>query len=210
MLKEGDKAPAFSLDSDSGKKISLSDFQGKKLVVYFYPRDNTPGCTREAIAFSGARAAFEKAGATVLGVSKDSIASHCKFRDQHKLSIPLLSDPDLAVHKAFGAFGEKSMYGKKVEGVIRSTFVIDGEGIVTRVFPSVKVDGHEEQVLKALVAAVEAGPAKAAPAKAAPAKKAAPAAKKAAPAKVAGPAKKAAPAKKTAVKKKAPPAKTAR
>ncbi len=199
MLKEGDKAPAFSLDSDSGKKISLSDFKGKKLVVYFYPRDNTPGCTREAIAFSGAREAFAKAGATVLGVSKDSVASHCKFRDQHALSIPLLSDPDLAVHKAFGAFGEKTMYGKKVEGVIRSTFVIDGKGIVTKVFPSVKGDGHEEQVLKALGGAVEAAPAK----KAAPARKAPPA-------KTAGPAKKAAPAKKTAAKRKAPPAKTAR
>jgi len=198
MLKEGDKAPAFSLDSDSGKRISLSDFKGRKLVVYFYPRDNTPGCTREAIAFSGAREAFEKAGATVLGVSKDSIASHCKFRDQHKLSIPLLSDPDLAVHKAFGAFGEKTMYGKKVEGVIRSTFVIGGDGVITKVFPSVKVDGHEEQVLKALGAAAEA-PAKAAPAKA-------PAAKKAAPAKAPA-AKKAAPAKAPAAKKAAKKAK---
>jgi peroxiredoxin Q/BCP len=179
MLKEGDKAPAFSLESDSGKRIGLSDFRGKKLVVYFYPRDNTPGCTREAIAFSGARAAFEKAGAAVLGVSKDSVASHCKFRDQHKLAIPLLSDPDLAVHKAFGAYGEKTMYGKKVEGVIRSTFVIDGDGVITKAFPSVKVDGHEAQVLAALGAAADAAPTK----KAAPAKKAAaakPAAKKAA------------------------------
>lgn len=205
MLKEGDKAPAFALDSDSGKKLSLADFAGKTLVVYFYPRDNTPGCTREAIAFSGAQAAFAKAGATVVGVSKDSIASHCKFRDQHKLAIPLLSDPDLAVHKAFGAFGEKTMYGKKVEGVIRSTFVIDGNGVITKVFPSVKVDGHHDQVLKALGAAAAAAPAakKAAPAKeAAVAKEAAPApaAKKAAPAKDAAPApaKKAAPAKKSA------------
>lgn len=206
MLNEGDKAPAFSLDSDSGKKISLSDFAGKKVVVYFYPRDNTPGCTREAIAFSGAREAFQKAGATVLGVSKDSVASHCKFRDQHKLSIPLLSDPDLAVHKAFGAFGSKVMYGKKVEGVIRSTFVIDGTGTVTKVFPSVKVDGHEAKVLEALGAAAEAAP-KATPAKKAAAKKAAaPVVKKAAPAKKAAPvAKKAAPA-----AKKAAPAKKAK
>ena len=192
MLKEGDKAPAFSLDSDSGKKISLSDFKGKKVVVYFYPRDNTPGCTREAIAFSGAREAFAKAGATVLGVSKDSIASHCKFRDQHKLSIPLLSDPDLAVHKAFGAFGSKSMYGKKVLGVIRSTFVVDGTGTITKVFPSVKVDGHEAKVLEALGASAPA---------AAPAQKVAPGAKKAAPAKKVAPAaKKDAPAKKAAAK----------
>jgi thioredoxin-dependent peroxiredoxin len=192
MLKEGDKAPAFALESDSGKKISLADFAGKTLVVYFYPRDNTPGCTREAIAFSGARAAFEKAGATVVGVSKDSIASHCKFRDQHKLSIPLLSDPDLFVHKAFGAYGEKTMYGKKVEGVIRSTFVIDGNGIITKAFPSVKVDGHDEQVLKALSAAAAAPAATSS----APAKKAA--AAEPAPAKKAAVAKKASAAKKAA------------
>ena len=206
MLKEGDKAPAFSLDSDSGKKISLSDFRGKTLVLYFYPRDNTPGCTREAIAFSGAREAFAKVGATVVGVSKDSVASHAKFREQHGLSIPLISDPDLSLHKAFGAFGEKVMYGKKVEGVIRSTFVIDGSGTITRVFPSVKVDGHEEKVLAAIAEANASAPAakKSAPAakKAAPAaKSAAPAAKKAAPA-----AKKAAPAAKKAAPAKAAPA----
>ena len=131
MLKEGDKAPAFTLDGDSGKKISLADFAGRKLIVYFYPRDNTPGCTREAIAFSGAKEAIEELGATVVGVSKDSIASHCKFRDQHGLTIALASDPDLAVHKAFGAFGEKTMYGKKVEGVIRSTFLVGPDGKVT-------------------------------------------------------------------------------
>ena len=211
MLKEGDKAPAFSLDSDSGKKISLSDFRGKTLVLYFYPRDNTPGCTREAIAFSGAREAFAKVGATVVGVSKDSVASHAKFREQHDLSIPLISDPDLSLHKAFGAFGEKVMYGKKVEGVIRSTFVIDGSGTITRVFPSVKVDGHEEKVLSAIAEASASAPAakKTAPAKAAPAaKKAAPAAKKAAPAakKAAPAAKKAAPAAKKAAPAKAAPA----
>src|SRR5262245_24083855 len=113
MLKEGDKAPAFTLAGDSGKSIRLADFAGKKLVVYFYPRDNTPGCTREAIAFSGAREAIEKLGAMVVGVSRDSVASHCKFRDQHGLTIALASDPDLSVHKAFGAFGAKTMYGKK-------------------------------------------------------------------------------------------------
>jgi peroxiredoxin Q/BCP len=171
MLKEGDKAPAFALDSDSGKKINLSDFKGKTLIVYFYPRDNTPGCTRQAIAFSGAREAIAAAGATVLGVSKDSVASHCKFRDAQKLTIPLLSDPDLAVHKAFGAFGAKTLYGKNVEGVIRSTFIIDGAGTITKVFPNVKVDIHAAQVLAALGAG---GAAPAAKAKAAPAAKAAP------------------------------------
>jgi peroxiredoxin Q/BCP len=179
MLKEGDKAPAFSLESDSGKKIKLSDFKGKTLVLYFYPKDDTPGCTREAIAFTGAADAFAKAGAAVVGVSKDSVASHCKFRDKYKLGIPLLSDPDLAVHKAFGAFGEKVMYGKKVEGVIRSTFVIDGSGTITKVFPSVKVDGHEEKVLAALGAAASApAPAAKKPAAKKPAAKK-PAAKKA-------------------------------
>src|ERR1700744_6544872 len=105
MLKEGDKAPAFELESDAGKVVKLSDFKGKTLVLYFYPRDNTPGCTREAIAFSEARARLTAAGASVVGVSKDSVKSHGSFRDKHALSIPLLSDPELTLHKAFGAFG---------------------------------------------------------------------------------------------------------
>ncbi len=183
MLKEGDRAPSFELESDAGNKVKLSDFVGRKLVLYFYPRDNTPGCTREAIGFSAAADQIHAAGAAVVGVSRDSVKSHCSFRDKYKLAIPLLSDPDLSLHRAFGAYGEKTMYGKKVEGVIRSTFVIDEQGTITKVFPSVKVDGHEEQVIKALGGGGDA----------APAKKAAPAAKKAAPA-----AKKAAPAKKTA------------
>src|SRR5262249_55266546 len=140
MLKEGDKAPAFELQSDAGRAVKLSDFAGKTLVLYFYPRDNTPGCTREAIAFSAAVDRIRAAGADVAGVSRDSVKSHCGFRDKYELSIPLLSDPDLAVHKAYGAFGEKTMYGKKVEGTIRSTFVIDGHGRIAKVFPSVKVD----------------------------------------------------------------------
>ena len=168
MLKEGDKAPAFELESDAGNKIKLTDFKGKKLVVYFYPRDNTPGCTREAIGFSEAVDRIAAAGATVLGVSKDSVKSHCGFRDKHALKIRLLSDPELSLHKAFGAFGEKTMYGKKVEGTIRSTFVIDAKGVITKVFPNVKVDGHVEQVLAALGG--EAAP-KAAAKEAAPAKK---------------------------------------
>ena len=170
MLEAGDKAPAFSLESDAKKRVSLADFKGKQVVVYFYPRDNTPGCTREAIAFSDAAAKFAKLGVTVLGVSKDSLASHEKFRAQHGLKITLLSDPDLKVHKAFGAFGEKMMYGKKVEGVIRSTFLIDGAGKIAKVFPSVKVDGHADQVLSCCVGGGE----KATTAKPAAAKKAAP------------------------------------
>lgn len=170
MLKEGDKAPAFSLESDAGKKVSLANYAGKKLVVYFYPKDDTPGCTREAIAFSEGIARIAGAGASVVGISKDSVASHAKFRDKYKLKITLLSDPDLSVHKAFGAYGEKVLYGKKSLGTIRSTFVIGSDGVLTKVFPSVKVDGHAEAVIAALGGKVEGAPKKAAPKKAAPAK----------------------------------------
>lgn len=153
MLKEGDKAPDFSLDTvypdDSQRRISLADFRGKTLVLYFYPKDSTPGCTREGQAFSEARRAFEKAGAAVVGVSRDSLKSHCSFRDKYGLAIPLASDPELAAHKAYGAWGEKTMYGKKVLGCIRSTFVIK-DGRIAAAFPSVKVDGHAEAVLAAL------------------------------------------------------------
>jgi peroxiredoxin Q/BCP len=172
MLREGDKAPAFALQSDAGTTVKLDDFKGRTLVVAFYPKDNTPGCTREAIAFSEAIGRFAAAGASVVGVSKDSIKSHGSFRDKFGLKIPLLSDPDLTIHKAFGAWGEKTMYGKKVEGTIRSTFVIDGKGTIVKVFPSVKVDGHADEVLAALGAGTAEAPAKKAPAKKAPAKKA--------------------------------------
>ena len=176
MIETGAKAPAFTLDSDDGKKVSLRDFAGKTLVLYFYPKDDTPGCTREAQAFSKARADIAKAGGVVVGVSKDSVASHCKFRDKYGLSIPLLSDPDLTLHKAFGAYGEKTMYGKKVLGTIRSTFLVR-DGKVVRVYPSVKVDGHADQVLAFLRGDETPAAAKAAPKKAAaPKKKAAAAA----------------------------------
>ena len=182
MLNAGDKLPAFALPSDDGRTISSRDFAKKTVVVYFYPKDSTPGCTREGQAFSKLLPAFRKAGAEVLGVSKDSLQSHANFRTKYTLSVPLLSDPDLAVHKAFGAYGEKVMYGKKVTGVLRSTFVFR-DGIATKVYPRVKVDGHAEAVLAFLSGAAPAkapkGPKKAAaPKKAAP-KKAAP--KKAAP-----------------------------
>jgi len=149
-LGKNDKAPKFDLPSDSGENLTLSDFAGQPLVLYFYPKDNTPGCTREAQAFTKLVGAFKKAGAAVVGVSKDSVASHCGFRDKLKLKIPLLSDPDLAVHKAYGAWGEKTLYGKKTTGVIRSTFLIDGKGRIQRAWSNVKVDGHAEAVLAEL------------------------------------------------------------
>ncbi len=170
MLKEGQKAPRFELPSDAGKNVRLDDFAGKPVVVYFYPRDNTPGCTREAQAFSAAKKELAKLGATVLGISKDSVTSHCGFRDKYALNFPLLSDADLSVHKAFGAYGEKTMYGRKVLGTIRSTFVIGPDGKLAKVFPSVKVDGHADAVL----AALRGGDAAATPSKASAPKKSAP------------------------------------
>lgn len=150
MLREGDEAPDFALTSDAGDLVRLRALRGRRAVVYFYPRDDTPGCTREAIAFSGARAAFEAAGVAVYGVSRDSTERHCRFRDKYGLTVALLSDPDLATHRAFGAWGTKTMYGKKVEGTIRSTFLVDAVGRIARVWSNVKVDGHVDQVLAAL------------------------------------------------------------
>ena len=148
MLKEGDKAPAFKLPSVEGGDVGLKDFAGKTVVLYFYPKDDTPGCTREACAFRDSQAALKKAGAVVLGVSPDSVESHQKFRTKYKLNFPLLADADKSVSKKYGAYGEKVMYGKKVTGMIRSTFVIDGAGFVRKVFPRVKVDGHADKVLE--------------------------------------------------------------
>ena len=150
MLKEGQKAPPFKLESSDGKTVSLADFAGKSVVLYFYPRDNTPGCTREAEAFRDAAAALKKKNAVVLGVSKDSIASHCKFRDKYRLNFPLLSDPDGDVLEKYGAWGEKVLYGKKSMGIIRSTVVIGPDGKIKKLFPKVKVDGHAEEVLAVL------------------------------------------------------------
>ena len=199
MLKQGDKAPAFALESDAGTRVSSADFAGRRLVVYFYPKDNTPGCTRESIAFSEALAKLAAAGAAVVGVSRDSVKSHGSFRDKYALKVPLLSDPDLALHKAFGVWGEKTMYGKKVQGTIRSTFIVGADGAIERAFPGVKVDGHVEQVLAALTGAAPApAEAGAKPAKPAKPAKAAPAAKRAAAAKPAKPAKGAKGAKATA------------
>jgi thioredoxin-dependent peroxiredoxin len=164
MLKVGDKAPRFALPSDAGTKVKLSELSrgGKHVVVYFYPKDSTPGCTREAQGFSSALKAIEKLGASVVGISKDSVQSHCNFRDKFKLKVLLLSDPELEVHKAFGAYGDKVMYGKKVKGVIRSTFIVAPDGTIARVFPSVKVDGHIEKVVEVL-GELGGAPAKKAP-----------------------------------------------
>jgi len=149
-VQEGKAAPKFTLADADGKKVSLADFAGNDVVLYFYPKDDTPGCTREACAFRDSQSALKKKGVVVLGVSGDSLASHEKFKAKYKLNFPLLSDPDKAVAKKYGAWGEKVLYGKKMVGMIRSTFVIDGEGVVRKVFPRVKVDGHAEKVLEAV------------------------------------------------------------
>lgn len=156
MLKEGDKAPNFTLESDEGGEVGLSELAKKDrtLVLFFYPKDSTPGCTREAQAFSAAKKAIEKAGGTVCGISRDSIASHKKFREKYGLTVTLLSDPTHEVHEAYGAWGEKTMYGKKIVGAIRSTFLIRN-GRIEAVFPKVKVDGHVDEVLEALQASAK-------------------------------------------------------
>ncbi|MBV9946621.1 MAG: peroxiredoxin [Myxococcales bacterium] len=152
-IQEGSAAPDFDLPRDDGGRAKLDDYAGKWLVLYFYPKDDTPGCTREAQAFSAAAARLRKLGAAVAGVSKDSLKSHCGFRDKYGINFPLLSDPDLAVHRAYGAWGTKVMYGKKVEGVIRSTFLVSPEGTIARGWSGVKVDGHVDKVLATLEAA---------------------------------------------------------
>jgi len=152
MIEVGKKAPAFTLESSDGGKVKLSDHAGKVVVVYFYPRDNTPGCTVEAQEFSAAVPALKKLGAVVFGVSKDSIASHCKFRDKYDLQFPLLSDPEGKVLEAYGAWGDKVMYGKKMKGIIRSTVVIDKDGKIARHWPKVSVKGHVAEVVDAVKA----------------------------------------------------------
>jgi peroxiredoxin Q/BCP len=148
-LAVGDKAPDFTLPIDGGGEVSLKAMKGKTVVLYFYPRDDTPGCTTEACAFRDALPDFSKVKATVIGVSKDTVASHDKFKTKFQLPFPLASDADGEVCEAYGAWGEKSMYGKKYMGIERSTFLIDGNGVVRNVWRKVKVDGHAAAVLKA-------------------------------------------------------------
>ena len=149
-IEEGKKAPAFTLMNDAGKKVKLSDFAGRPVVLYFYPKDDTPGCTKEACAFRDAHSELEQAGAVVLGVSPDDSSSHAKFRDKYQLTFPLLADTEHAVAEKYGAWREKNMYGKKSMGVQRSTYLIDATGKVAKVWKRVQVDGHEQQVLEAL------------------------------------------------------------
>jgi len=152
MLEAGQKAPAFSLKDQDGKTVKLSDFKGQRVVLYFYPKDNTPGCTTEACDFRDEASALKKAGAVVLGVSMDSEASHQKFIKKFTLNFPLLVDADHAVADKYGAWGEKKMYGKAFMGLIRSTFLIGADGKLEKVWPKVKVDGHVKEVLEALSA----------------------------------------------------------
>ncbi|HSE39560.1 MAG TPA: thioredoxin-dependent thiol peroxidase [Acidobacteriota bacterium] len=150
MLKVGSKAPSFTLQTDEGKTVSLKDFAGKKVVLYFYPKDDTPGCTKEACSFTENSNALKKAGAVVLGVSADSVNSHQKFKNKYNLNFPLLSDPDRSTIEKYAVWKEKNMYGKKTMGIERTTFIIDEEGKIAHVFPKVKVDGHTEEVLQKL------------------------------------------------------------
>ncbi len=151
-LKEGDKAPAFNLATDGGGSVSLKSFAGKPLVLYFYPKDDTSGCTREAQDFTAMQAEFEAAGAALLGVSKDSVAAHDKFKTKHALTIALGSDPEGKTVEAFESWVEKSMYGRKYMGIDRSTFLIDGKGVVRKIWRKVKVPGHAKDVLAAVKA----------------------------------------------------------
>ena len=149
QLAVGDNAPDFKLPGDGGAEISLSALKGSKVVLYFYPKDDTSGCTKEAIAFNGLRKSFEKAGSVIIGVSPDSPKSHDKFKDKYDLDFALASDETKTMLSDYGVWVEKSMYGRKYMGVERSTFLIDGKGKIAALWTKVKVDGHAEEVLKA-------------------------------------------------------------
>jgi thioredoxin-dependent peroxiredoxin len=149
-IEPGEKAPAFTLVADDGQKVRLADLAGSPVVLYFYPKDDTPGCTKEACAFRDLKADLKKLGAKIFGVSPDDVASHVKFRDKYDLNFPLLADPDHAIAEKYGAWREKNMYGNKSMGVQRSTYLIDAEGKVAKVWKRVQVDGHDQQVLTAL------------------------------------------------------------
>jgi len=149
-VEPGSKAPDFTLSADDGSKVKLSALRGEPVVVYFYPKDDTPGCTKEACAFRDQKKPLAKLGATVLGISADDVASHVKFRDKFELNFPLLADTDHKVADKYGAWREKNMYGKVSMGIQRSTFLIDGEGKIARVWKKVNVDGHDAEVIEAI------------------------------------------------------------
>ena len=153
MLNVGMKAPDFTLPDKDGKLVSLSDFLGKKLVLYFYPKDNTPGCTRQACAFAAAYDGFKSKDIAVVGISKDSIASHLKFAQKHDLPFTLLSDPELQTIQAYGVWQEKKLYGKVSMGVVRTTFIIDEQGCIEKIMPKVKPDTNAAEILSYLAGA---------------------------------------------------------
>ena len=150
MTGKGEKAPEFALESDSAGTVRLSDFAGRTVVLYFYPRDDTPGCTTEACGFRDVFDSLVEKGAVVIGISPDTVASHARFRGKHSLQFILLADTDRTVARLYGAWGTKNMYGRIVEGVVRSTFVIGPDGVVREVFPKVKPEGHAAEILAAL------------------------------------------------------------
>lgn len=150
MLTEGIKAPDFTLNDKDGNAVSLSDFIGKKIVLYFYPKDNTPGCTRQACAFASAYDEFKTKNVEVIGISKDSIASHVKFAEKYSLPFILLSDPDHAVIESYGVWQEKKMCGKTSMGIVRTTFIIDENGIIEKIMPKVKPDTNAAEILATL------------------------------------------------------------
>lgn len=149
-LDAGDKAPAFRIMTDDGEVISSAGLKGAPYIVYFYPKDDTSGCTKEAIAFSEALPKFRKLGVTVLGVSKDSVESHAKFRKKHKLKVALGADPELKMAQAWGVWGEKTLYGRKYMGMERATFLVNAKGVIEKTWRKVKVPGHVEAVLEAV------------------------------------------------------------
>lgn len=151
MLEAGTKAPDFTLEDKDGNLVSLSDFTGKKVVVYFYPKDNTPGCTRQACAFAGAYTQFEKLGVPVIGISKDSAKSHRNFAEKHQLPFILLSDPELKAIQAYDVWKEKKLYGKVSMGVVRSTYIIDENGMIEKVMEKVKPDTNAGEILEYLM-----------------------------------------------------------
>lgn len=151
-LETGDKAPKFKLATDGGETVSSAALKGAPYIVYFYPKDDTSGCTKEAIAFSQALPKFRKLGVAVIGVSRDSLESHAKFRKKHKLTVALASDPELEMAKAFGVWGEKTLYGRKYMGLERATFLINAKGVIEKIWHKVKVPGHVEAVLEAVKA----------------------------------------------------------